>query len=102
MVKRNIIFIALAFTALFTLACTALQNLSIIGSAPTPLPTDEPQVLNSSTVDQEQTLIGLYRRANPAVVNVTTFMTEAKPDAPGNGVGQGSGFLYDKGATLEL
>jgi len=94
-VKRKILFIALAFTALFTLACTALQNLSIIGSAPTPLPTDRPQVFNPSTADQEQILIELYRRANPAVVNVTTFMAQAKPDSAGNGVGQGSGFLYD-------
>ena len=93
--KRNIIFIALAFTALFTLACTALQNLSIIGSASTPVPTDEPPVRNLSPINQEQTLIELYRRANPAVVNVTTFMTEAKPEVPGSGMGQGSGFLYD-------
>lgn len=93
--KRKILFIALAFTTLFIAACTALQNQSGIGSAPTALPTDRPPALDPSTVDQEQTLIELYRRANPAVVNVTTFMTEAKPDAPGNGVGQGSGFLYD-------
>ena len=93
--KRNIRFIALAFTTLFIAACTALQNQSSIGSAPTPVPTDRPQALNPSLADQQQTLIELYRRANPAVVNVTTFMAEAKPDAPGNGVGQGSGFLYD-------
>ena len=93
--KRKIFFIALAFTTLFIVACTAVQNLSTIGSAPTPAPTDPPPVLNLSTSDQEQTLIELYRRASPAVVNVTTFMTEAKPDVPGSGVGQGSGFLYD-------
>jgi S1-C subfamily serine protease len=94
-VKRNIILIALAFTALFIVACTALQNPPTTGSVPTPVPTDEPPVRNLSPINQEQTLIELYRRANPAVVNVTTFMAEAKPDAPGNGVGQGSGFLYD-------
>ena len=93
--KRKIFFIALPFAALFVMACTAVQNLSAVGSAPSPVPTDQPPVLNLSTSDQEQTLIELYRRANPAVVNVTTFMTEAKSDAPGNGVGQGSGFLYD-------
>ena len=93
--KRNIILIALAFTALFTLACTALQNLSIIGSASTSVPAERPSILNPSTVDQEETLIELYRRANPAVVNVTTLVAETGTDAPGAGVGQGSGFLYD-------
>lgn len=97
-VKRKIFFVVLAFTALFIVACTALQNQSSIGSGPTPatpVPTDELPVLNLSTSDQEQILIELYRRANPAVVNVTTFMAEAQADAPGTGVGQGSGFLYD-------
>ena len=93
--KRNIFFIALAFTALFIVACTALQNPPLTGSGPTPVPAIETPVRNLSPINQEQTLIELYRRANPAVVNVTTFMTEAKLDAPGNGVGQGSGFLYD-------
>ena len=94
--KRNITLIALTFTALFTLACSALQNLSIIGSASTPEPTNRPPTLNLYAVDQEQTLIELYRRVNPAVVNVTTFTAEASPGSPGIGVGQGSGFLYDK------
>ncbi len=95
MAKRKFFFIALTLTALFISACTALQNLSVIGSASTPIPTEQLQGLNLSQIDQEQTLIELYRRANPAVVNVTTFMAEAGPDAPGIGVGQGSGFLYD-------
>ena len=95
MVKRKISFIALAFTAIFIAACTAVQNLSTIGSAPSPVPTDSPPALDLSTTDQEQTLIKLYRRANPAVVNVTTFMADAKTNAPGTGIGQGSGFLYD-------
>ena len=93
--KRKIQFIALALTAFVIMACTALQNLTSIRSVPTPLPFDGSQILNLSTVDQEQSLIELYRRANPAVVNVTTFMTVARPDSPGNGVVQGSGFLYD-------
>lgn len=93
--KRKILFIALAFTTLFIVACAALQNLPNIQSAPTPVRTDEPQVRNLSTGDQEQSLIALYRRANPAVVNVTTFITAANPDTSGNGIGQGSGFLYD-------
>ena len=95
MVKRKISFIALAFTAIFIAACTAVQNLSTIGSAPSPVPTDSPPALDLSTTDQEQTLIKLYRRANPAVLNVTTFMADAKTNAPGTGIGQGSGFLYD-------
>ena len=95
MVKRKILFIALAFTTFFVTACTGLQNIPSIGSAPTPVLTDQPQVLNLSPTDQEQTLIELYRRANPAVVNVTTFMTEVRVDTSKNGVGQGSGFLYD-------
>lgn len=93
--KRKILFIALVLTTIFTVACTARQIPSRNESAPTPVPTDEPQVRDLSPVDQEQSLIELYRRANPAVVNITTFMSEAKPDSPGNGVGQGSGFLYD-------
>ena len=93
--KRNVLLLALGFTAFFTLACSAVQNLSIIRSAPTPEPTDRPPTPSLYALDQEQTLIELYRRANPAVVNVTTFMAAAKPDSPGVGVGQGSGFLYD-------
>ena len=94
MVKRNIFFIALAFTAVFIVACATLQNLSIPESVPTPLPSDGPPALNLSTVDQEQALIELYRRANPAVVNITTFTSEQE-DASGLRMGQGSGFLYD-------
>lgn len=93
MAKRKIFFITL--TALFISACTALQNLSVIGTAPTPVPTDKTLVPNLSQTDQEQTLIQLYRRANPAVVNITTFVSGTGSEASGIGIGQGSGFLYD-------
>ena len=95
MIKRKIVFIALAFTVLFIVACTTLQNSSVRGSVATPVPTDRPQILNLSPANQEQTLIELYRRANPAVVNVTTVTVGENPNAPGTEMGQGSGFLYD-------
>lgn len=95
MVKRKILFIALAFTPLLLVACSAFQRLSTIQLVSPPAPTSAPPILDLPTSDQEQTLIELYRRANPAVVNITTFMTDASTDAPGSGLAQGSGFLYD-------
>ena len=51
--------------------------------------------LSPAAANQEQALIDLYRRANPAVVNITTYANEAGSDPSGIGMGQGSGFLYD-------
>jgi S1-C subfamily serine protease len=52
----------------------------------------EPIQLPAVTIDEEALLIELYRRANPAVVNIITFSNQ------GNVIqsdGQGSGFVYD-------
>ena len=61
-----------------------------IPSAPVIQP--EPIQLPAVTVNEEALLIDLYRRANPAVVNIITYTNE------GNLVqsdGQGSGFVFD-------
>ena len=95
--KPKRVFISLAFTTIFIVACASLQNLPIPELVSTPVSTDGPPPAHSlSPSDQEQTIIELYRRANPAVVNVTTFTAEVGPDAPEMGMGQGSGFLYDR------
>lgn len=95
MLKEKVLLIALPLMVLFLVACTTLQS-SLGAAAPiTPVPTDRPQIKNFSPTNQEQTLIELYRRANLAVVNVTTFRAEGDANFPGTGIGQGSGFLYD-------
>lgn len=94
--RRNVFFIVLAFATVFTVACAALQQLSVLqGSLPS-TPTVRPMTaLSPAAANQEQALIDLYRRANPAVVNITTYANEAGSDPSGIGMGQGSGFLYD-------
>ncbi len=93
--KRNVFFIVLAFATVFIAACALLQQFSVPQSAP-PTPTVRPTAAFSpAATNQEQALIDLYRRANPAVVNITTYANEAGSDPSGMGMGQGSGFLYD-------
>ena len=94
--RREVFFIVLTFAAVFTVACAALQQFSVPQPSQPPTPTvKSAAAFSPSAASQEQALIDLYRRANPAVVNVTTYMNEAGFDSPGTGIGQGSGFLYD-------
>ncbi len=58
--------------------------------------------LPSSLADEQAVLTNLYRRANPAVVNIAAYggqpgLPQATPGgSPGAGPSQGSGFVYDQ------
>lgn len=56
-------------------------------STPTQLP------LPADVVDEQELLVNLYARANPAVVNITIYGQQGGQFAP---LGQGSGFVYDE------
>ncbi|MCS6909312.1 MAG: trypsin-like peptidase domain-containing protein [Anaerolineales bacterium] len=97
----NSLRISAIVTALLltSLACT------LSGTLPLPLPTVAPVVITQPapviitapapalppvtiTSSEEEALIALYERANPAVVSLSVT-------TPNNDFGQGSGFLYD-------
>ena len=79
---------------------------STVATAPEPAANSIP----SSLIDEQTVLINLYRRVNPAVVNITAYggqpgLPEAgpgQPPVPGGGPGssQGSGFVYDQSGYI--
>jgi serine protease Do len=98
------IFLVIALLPLLAIACGLIiptatdvkrnnQAIEATIQAPTaPVIQPEPIQLPAITVDEEALLIELYRRANPAVVNIITYSNQ------GNFIqseGQGSGFVYD-------
>jgi 2-alkenal reductase len=58
----------------------------------TKAPTPTVLLLPALTTDEQEALIKVYNRANPAVVNVTQYGQQGGEVVP---VGQGSGFVYD-------
>ena len=52
---------------------------------------------SSSSQDQEDLLINLYRQANPAVVNITIYQQVQQEIVP---VGAGSGFVFDANGRI--
>ena len=64
-------------------------------SAATPLPlsTSPPEPLIIAADAEEQLLINIYERANPAVVNIDVAVNS--PEGELNGLGSGSGFVID-------
>lgn len=93
--KRGVVLIALGSMGLLIVACSAFQNLLITESTSAVAPTARPAIIDLSPTDHEQALVGLYRRANPAVVNITSYTPAAGSNGSGTEVAQGSGFLYD-------
>jgi S1-C subfamily serine protease len=65
-------------------------------SAATPLPlsTSPPEPLIIEADAEEQLLINIYERANPAVVNIDVAVNS--PEGELNGLGSGSGFVIDR------
>ncbi|RCK75627.1 MAG: HtrA protease/chaperone protein [Anaerolineae bacterium] len=55
-------------------------------------PTPTPFQLPPQIQDEQALLVALYARANPAVVNITEYASQAGQVTP---LGQGSGFVYD-------
>ena len=89
------VFLLIALLALTGLACRI--SFSGASASPTALPVaiSQPTAVISSTgiiTENDQTLIELYARVNPSVVNITVYADE-------NGMvvstGQGSGFVFD-------
>jgi len=99
-IKRNMIKLTLVglFLPILALSCGLLtpatssnvpvQPVQVVVATPVP-PAKTISVIPSS---EDATLVDLYARVNPAVVNITVFQAQ-------NGVmvaqGQGSGFVYD-------
>jgi len=98
--RSKIILIGL-FLALATMACSVTlfstptqdnktSNMPTASAVPTPV---RMQLSNPTIItDEDSVLIELYRRSNPAVVNVITYGNQGNLVVPN---GQGSGFLYD-------
>jgi S1-C subfamily serine protease len=64
----------------------------------TAIPANQPAISLPPVVQDEQSLlIELYKRINPAVVNVTVYQSTNGNVVP---VGQGSGFLYDQAGSI--
>ena len=60
-------------------------------ATPTQLP------LPAEVVDEQELLVNLYARANPAVVNITIYGQQGSQIAP---LSQGSGFVYDESGRI--
>lgn len=60
-------------------------------ATPTQLP------LPADVADEQALLVNLYKRANPAVVNITIYGGQGGQIAP---LGQGSGFVYDEDGRI--
>lgn len=99
--KRLSILVALGLVfPVLSLACTAV--IPGIAQYETPMPPPPSEIVGAvpATVsyplvssDEEMSLVELYARTNPGVVNVTIYGEENDVLFP---VGQGSGFVYDE------
>jgi S1-C subfamily serine protease len=87
-----------ALASLVVLVTTLACGVAIPFGSPTPTPTATVALLPATVspaiqmVSEDQVLVDLYARANPAVVNITVY------GSMGDSVialGQGSGFVYD-------
>ncbi len=100
------VWAAINFLLLATLACnlstakqSKLQDVHLETTEPTSAPTAAaltPPAVQALTIDadaEEQLLIGLYERANPAVVNIDVSTAMFGDDL--NDFGSGSGFVID-------
>lgn len=97
--NRKIVIISL-ISILFSLACGLTARPTTTEFAPPPVVATvevqpQPQ-LPSVITDEDQVLIGLYERSNPAVVNIITY-DEQSGDFPS---GQGSGFIFDNNGHI--
>ncbi len=94
---RRGIPIGLLIILIVATACTAQPGQPTVPaptassiSTPTALPVYGPVITG-----QEQSLVDLYRRANPAVVNISVVLSEQGLGLQGANMAQGSGFLYN-------
>jgi 2-alkenal reductase len=93
--RIKLIFFA-TIVLIFTLACGITGN--ITSQTPTAQPTAivleiTEQSFPSIITDEDQVLIELYNRVNPAVVNIITYSNDQSDSTLPTG--QGSGFVYD-------
>ena len=88
------VLMALSLTALACNALTRNTSVTVIPEATVEWiePAQPVQPLPVLVTNEEEQLITLYERVNPAVVNITTY---AAQDAQMLPVSQGSGFVYD-------
>lgn len=101
---RNRIWLLLIVSVII-LACSIASpfNGIPVGSATEPAPvntkiaTPAQLPLPAEVVDEQELLVNLYARANPAVVNITIYGQQRGQFAP---LGQGSGFVYDQNGRI--
>ncbi len=94
---NNLKIICLAFLLpVFALACSLVIPTSKIEktlSLPTAIQSQQTALtVPSNITDEENQLIQLYRRVNPAVANIATYFRQGGEEV---GLVQGSGFVYD-------
>ncbi len=93
---RNIRLIRLLLVIPFLLACSlALPATEVVQPAITQIfirSTPQPISLPEVITNEEAVLVDLYRRANPSVVRVTTYVNQG---GQVDSSGVGSGFVYD-------
>ncbi len=95
--NRALLWFALIVPAL-ALACQALtpgvQAPALQGPVQTVVVTQPPQTLSlpPDVQSEQELLVSMYARANPAVVNITTYGQQGDQVI---GLGEGSGFVYD-------
>jgi len=92
----------LLIVTIVTLGCaitTPLNKLMNAESNPIPTITPVVEVSRALTVVEtaDDSLVGLYERVNPSVVNITVYTSQNGQVAP---LGQGSGFVYDNAGHI--
>ena len=94
--SRRRIPIVVAIVLIAVTACSAVQASPPV--APALAPTVAPvfvSATDSAGSSQEQSPVEVYRRANPAVVNIAVVLATQDSSSQGADMAQGSGFLYD-------
>ena len=101
--NRNLLWVAVIGLPLLALMLACQATVPDLAPAQVEQPaqvvvvsTDQPNIsappIISDPADQEDILVALYKRANPAVVNITVYTNSSGLLIP---EGQGSGFVYD-------
>jgi 2-alkenal reductase len=90
----------LMIIALLVAGCAADQPLTSNSNASTSIPTSPPSTplpAPANVTDEQAVLVDLYRRVNPAVVNITGYGQQGREVIKQS---QGSGFVYDQAGHI--
>ena len=93
--QKILVFLLLPILALACGISFPLTNLATPTSQPAPTfapAVQTPVTLPAPVTDEQSTLIELYQRVNPSVVNITIYASQSGQVVP---LSQGSGFVFD-------